>query len=73
MNSEQLKTLCSAVFGEHWQTDLSRRLGVSPRTLRRWANEGWPIPKGAREDILQIAKTQAHIIQMTVKAIESGN
>jgi hypothetical protein len=51
MNSiERFRALCAAKFGENgWQTALSRALGTSSRTVRRWASGQTPVP----EEIMQ--------------------
>ncbi len=43
-----------ALFGEHWKPQLARALGVSVRTVRRWANNGEPVPLDKLEAMLDL-------------------
>lgn len=46
-----------AMFGERWQTDISRLLGVSDRTVRRWA-AGDAVPEGIWRELDQAMKAR---------------
>lgn len=37
---DDLAPICVTLFGEHWQTPLSRAIDVSDRTVRRWVSAG---------------------------------
>lgn len=37
-NNERLRELGEALFGPRWQTDVSRALGVTDRTVRDWVS-----------------------------------
>jgi hypothetical protein len=54
MSSALLREAGQLLYGPRWQTDLSRDLKVSDRTIRRWDAESHPIPDGigARLDAL---------------------
>ena len=52
MTPDLLRETGEALFGPRWQCELARALGVSDRTMRRWANGEWPIP-GAIVDELK--------------------
>lgn len=43
-----------ALYGERWQSSLSRDLGVSDRTVRRWIAGKIHVPEGIYGDILRI-------------------
>jgi len=40
-----------ALYGARWQSDLARDLGVSDRTVRRWAAGSFAVPAGVRTTI----------------------
>jgi hypothetical protein len=42
MHAELLARIGAALYGEQWQSDLARALGVNARTMRRWAVDGAP-------------------------------
>lgn len=44
-----------ALYGERWQTDLARDLGLSDgRRIRQWLSGDRPIPNGVWSDLLQL-------------------
>lgn len=45
-----------ALYGERWQSPLARDLGVSDRTMRRWATGAYPVPPGVLTDLLPLVK-----------------
>ena len=49
-NARKIRILSAsgrALFGPRWQSELSRKLGVSDRTVRRWVSGDSPVPAGA--------------------------
>lgn len=36
MNPSSLREIGEALYGEEWQSDLARAVGVTSRTVRRW-------------------------------------
>ena len=44
MTPNQLRTAGEALFGKRWQRPLAAEIGVNDRTVRRWANDEWPVP-----------------------------
>lgn len=45
MDKDQLRAAGESLFGRRrWQTALAHRLGVTPRTVRRWAVSRRPVP-----------------------------
>jgi hypothetical protein len=55
-----------ALYGERWQTQLARALGVADRTVRRWV-AGEDAPRaGVWTDLLEIlARHQAELANLT--------
>ncbi len=50
MTPALLREAGEALYGPRWQSDLSRDLNVSDRTMRRWAAGEWDVPdKASRE------------------------
>ena len=49
--AEELRALGLAMFGPSWQPEMARRLGVSSRSLRRWAAGTIPVPPGIVAEI----------------------
>lgn len=44
-----LAQIGNALYGPRWQSELARALGVSDRTVRRWA-AGAEVPVGAQSE-----------------------
>lgn len=44
MQPKELRTLSVKLFGDRWQTNLARGLGVDGSTVRRWNSGAVPIP-----------------------------
>ena len=53
-----IQTIGRALYGARWQTELAKTIGVSERTMRRWA-AGQPPPPGAWADMAQVAEVKA--------------
>ena len=49
-----------ALYGSRWQTELSRALEVSDRTIRRWASGADDVPPGVWMDVLRITQERGH-------------
>ncbi len=48
-----------ALYGPRWQTELARDLGVSDRTMRRWASGAYDLPPSVYADLSRIAQARA--------------
>lgn len=46
-----LRRIGEALHGERCQTGLSEDLDVADRSVRRWINEGYPVPKGVWKEL----------------------
>jgi len=51
LTAAELRALGLAAWGHEWQSPLARAVGVTPRTVRRWASGDTPIPERAEADI----------------------
>jgi hypothetical protein len=49
----------SALFGPRWQVDLARALGVSDRTMRRWAAGETDPPRSIWTDVDRLCTERA--------------
>lgn len=54
MRAADLRRIGAILYGDRWQTDLARALGVADRTVRRWAAGTHPIPEGLKADLLKL-------------------
>jgi hypothetical protein len=58
-----------ALYGDRWQTDMARDLGVSDRTVRRWA-AGTECPRpGVYEDLLRLCLERAAQLSDAAKTL----
>lgn len=48
---ELIRQAGEALYGERWQSELSRAIKVSDRTMRRWVSDPYEIPGGVWNDI----------------------
>lgn len=60
MNDTQLLSeIGQALYGERWQVTLSRRISVSDRSMRRWANGDDKIPWGVWVEVYREVLSRA--------------
>ena len=43
MTSDELTAIGASIYGEHWRRPLALALGVSLRTMQRWAKGELPV------------------------------
>lgn len=48
-----------ALYGTRWQSELARDLGVSIRTMQRWASGAFEPPAGVWTDLLRLSQERA--------------
>ena len=59
-----------ALYGEQWQSELARALGVDARTVRRWAvDEATPRP-GVYVDLLREATERLDDLELLVEELK---
>ena len=63
-----LSTISTLLYGPHWQSELARALGVSDRTVRRWA-AGQAPPEGVWQDIARLARERLGELQEAVEGL----
>ena len=65
MSSNLFQDCGEALYGPRWQSDLSRDLGVSDRTMRRWVADVADVddlPRGVRVDLLRLVMERAQAL-----------
>ena len=79
-NSDLFADVGCALYGERWQTSISRALGVADRTVRRWiAGDDGP-PPGVWRELLTLVKSrrkaldalEERIITAAAEPVDSG-
>lgn len=59
-----------ALYGPRWQTDLANALGVSDRTMRRWAAEPGSVPRGIYTDLHRMALERAMALEALAERLK---
>lgn len=62
MSNKLLRDAGEALYGPRWQTDLAHDLGVSDRTVRRWASGVDDVPRGVYVDLLRLTQERAQVL-----------
>ncbi len=63
-----------ALHGHLWQCALARDLGVSDRTMRRWATGAYDLPVGVYVDLLRLTQERAaRLDALAPRLREAGN
>lgn len=73
----QLALSGKALYGERWQTDLARDLGLSDaRRIRQWMAGERPIPQGIAKELIDLLASRKLLIDETLASLQneqSGN
>ena len=72
LNSDHLRAVGEALYGSPWQTNLAHDLGVSDRTVRRWARGDFEIPVGVWSDISKLCRTRGLDLHAWVLALNDA-
>lgn len=56
MTPSQLERAGRTLYGDNWQTPLALALGVSDRSMRRWASGSHPIPATLAGEIERLTR-----------------
>lgn len=65
-----LRRCGEALYGPRWQSDLARDLGVSDRTIRRWAAAVDDPPPGVYADLTRLMSERADTLIALAAATE---
>lgn len=61
-----------ALYGERWQTDLGRALGLpDARRVRQWLSGDRPIPARVWDDVAKLLRERKAVIDATLERIEA--
>lgn len=60
-----------ALYGPRWHSDLARDLGVSDRTVRRWASGTHDVPDGALVDLLRLTRERGIVLGELARRLET--
>ncbi|MEC9346040.1 MAG: transcriptional regulator [Pseudomonadota bacterium] len=53
MTPDTLQRVGECLYGERWQSDLARLLGLDSRRVRQWMAGERPIPPGIRRELIE--------------------
>lgn len=67
---DKLRTAGEALYGASWQSDLARALGVSVRTMQRWAASESAVPSGVWADIAKLCRSRGKALQKIAAPLE---
>lgn len=71
-NREILIKAGKALYGDRWQTDLARDLGLSDgRRIRQWLSGDRPIPSGLWDDIAKLLNERKAIMDDALNIIST--
>ncbi|NJR79344.1 hypothetical protein [Sphingomonas corticis] len=68
--SDILRQAGEALYGERWQTPLSRDLGVTDRTMRNWAAGRHDVPADVPDKLLRILRQRGDSMARLAARIE---
>lgn len=61
------------LFGERWQTELARALGLTDgRRIRQWLSGDRPIPVGILDDLRELLEDRSSKMELIVKQIQAS-
>ncbi|MGH0003495.1 hypothetical protein ACQU0X_25755 [Pseudovibrio ascidiaceicola] len=59
-----------ALYGDRWQADLARSLGLSDgRRIRQWLSGDRPIPDGIWKDIMRLLEERDAVIEKVLEDV----
>jgi predicted transcriptional regulator len=71
LTSYTLRKAGFALYGEQWRSELARALGVTDRTIRRWAQDEYSIPDEAREGIMELCRKRVKMLNAVMRRLET--
>lgn len=73
LTPDQLRLVGSALWGEHWQAEMSRDWGVNSRTIRAWASNTdnrMSFPAARLADLKELARRRVEQIAAIAHLLE---
>lgn len=61
-----------ALYGPRWQSDLARDLGITDRTMRRWAAGASEIPAGVQDDLRRLIEARQSLLSNVSRKLPPG-
>lgn len=58
-----------ALYGANYKPQLARALGISLRSVRRWANNGEPVPGDKWQAMIELLLAREHLCADLVSAV----
>lgn len=69
LTSFTLRKAGLALYGEQWRSELARALGVTDRTVRRWAHDEYSIPDDVRQRIIGLCRERVEMLNAVVRRL----
>jgi len=70
--SKELRKSGEALFGQRWQTDIAKALGVDSRRIRQWVKGERPLPKTIDKNILTLLQQRQIKIGQLLNIFENS-
>lgn len=71
-NKSMLVNTGKALYGDRWQTDIGRDLGVDSRRVRQWLASERPIPPGVWNDLVKLLNARKLLIEATLEELKNS-
>jgi hypothetical protein len=69
LTPDQLAGIGRALYGELWQAEMARALGVADRSIRRWLAGDRAVGAGVAEDLATICATRGQALAQWAQII----
>ncbi len=70
LDHNHLNAVGAALYGPQWQSQLARDLGVSIRTMQRWAAGQFSIPDGVWPEISDLCDDRGDDLKIWAKRLK---
>ena len=71
-NTAKLIKIGKAAFGDNWQSQTARAIGVDPRRIQQWVREDRIVPDSVLSELLRILRKRSSEIADCISDIEHG-
>lgn len=72
LSPKQLASVGRALYGDNWKTALATLIGVSERTMRRYAGKGVTLPGHTIRDIRRAMVNQIDTLTAQLNGLRNG-
>lgn len=72
MSSKLLRDAGEGLYGPRWQSEISRDLGVSDRTMRRWLAGADDLPPGVAMDLWRLCEERAALLENVAARLKAA-